>query len=196
MLSERRARRSVNVIRALAVLALASATAATAGTSSDTLKSSVPWWEKITVTMTGDGEPRSCKYESSLKASDPGACDVQSEAPAAGASSGASAASSGSKAELTRITFERQFLPGATRPGEANLNPGDTLLARQVLAINIDPAGAVKGCQVVAKSGDMLPDYGCKEAQAERFEANVKAAERQRQGFMTVLVYGHEEHVA
>lgn len=184
------------MIRALAALALASATAATAGTSTDILNSKVPWWEKVTVTMTGDGEPQSCSYESSLRGSDPNACDVKSDAPAATASPSKSASSGGSKSGITRITFERQFLPGLTQPGEASMTPGDTLLARQVLALHIDPAGAVKGCQVVAKSGDMTPEYGCDDAKTERFEANSKAASTQRQGFMTVLVYGHEEHVA
>jgi hypothetical protein len=180
------------VIRTLAALALASATAATAGTTSsaDTLKSNVPWWEKVTVTMTGDGQPASCSYESSLRSMDPSACDVKSEASAT------SDSKAGSKSELTRITFERQFLPGMTEPGETSMTPGDTLLARQVLAIHIDPAGVVKGCQVVARSGDLTPEYGCDEAKTERFEPNSKAAATHRQGFMTVLVYGHEEHVA
>ena len=44
------------MIRALAFLALASATAATAESSTDVLTSKVPWWEKVTVTMTGDAE--------------------------------------------------------------------------------------------------------------------------------------------
>jgi hypothetical protein len=180
------------VIRALAFLALASATAATAESSTDVLTSKVPWWEKVTVTMTGDGEPQSCSYESSLKGSDSNACDVKSDATATSASSRSSASS---KSELTRITFERQFVPGPTQPGEYSMTPGDTLLARQVLAIDIDPAGLVKGCQVVAQSGDLTPEYGCDDAKTEKFEPNSKAAANQRQGFMTVLVYGHEEQL-
>jgi hypothetical protein len=183
------------VIRALAFLALASATAAAAETSTDVLTSAVPWWEKVTVTMTGDGEPQSCSYESSLKGSDSNACDVKSEATTTSTSSSGSASSKGSKSELTRITFERQFIPGPTQPGETSMTPGDTLLARQVLAIDIDPAGAVKGCQVVAQSGDLTPDYGCDDAKTEKFEPNSKASANQRQGFMTVLVYGHEEQL-
>lgn len=180
------------MIRALAFLALASATAATAESSTDVLTSKVPWWEKVTVTMTGDGEPQSCSYESSLKGSDSNACDVKSDATATTASSRSSASS---KSELTRITFERQFIPGPTQPGESSMTPGDTLLARQVLAIDIDPAGLVKGCQVVAQSGDLTPEYGCDDAKTEKFEPNSKAAANQRQGFMTVLVYGHEEQL-
>jgi len=180
------------VIRALAFLALASATAATAESSTDVLTSKVPWWEKVTVTMTGDGEPQSCSYESSLKGSDSNACDVKSDATATSASSRSSASS---KSELTRITFERQFIPGPTQPGESSMTPGDTLLARQVLAIDIDPAGLVKGCQVVAQSCDLTPEYGCDDAKTEKFEPNSKAAANQRQGFMTVLVYGHEEQL-
>ena len=180
------------MIRALAFLALASATAATAESSTDVLTSKVPWWEKVTVTMTGDGEPQSCSYESSLKGSDSNACDVKSDATATSASSRSSASS---KSELTRITFERQFIPGPTQPGESSMTPGDTLLARQVLAIDIDPAGIVKGCEVVAQSGDLTPEYGCDDAKTEKFEPNSKAAANQRQGFMTVLVYGHEEQL-
>ena len=180
------------MIRALAFLALASATAATAESSTDVLTSKVPWWEKVTVTMTCDGEPQSCSYESSLKGSDSNACDVKSDATATSASSRSSASS---KSELTRITFERQFIPGPTQPGESSMTPGDTLLARQVLAIDIDPAGIVKGCQVVAQSGDLTPEYGCDDAKTEKFEPNSKAAANQRQGFMTVLVYGHEEQL-
>jgi hypothetical protein len=73
---------------------------------------------------------------------------------------------------------------------------GDTLLGSQVMALAIDGAGAVKGCQIVSKSGSMTPDYGCEEAKAERFEANAgQSAEQSLQGYMTILVYGHDEHV-
>jgi hypothetical protein len=67
------------------------------------------------------------------------------------------------------------------------------LLGKQVMALAIDAAGAVKGCKVVATGGEMTPEYGCTEAQTERFDTVASAP---RQGFMTVLVYGHEEHVA
>ena len=64
------------------------------------------------------------------------------------------------------------------------------------MALAIDSAGSVKGCKIVATGGDMTPDYGCKEATAERFEASAaKAASAGREGVMTILVYGHAEHV-
>lgn len=172
----------------IATLALAAATA----TQSPSLVSTVPWWEKVTVTVSGDGKPRSCKYESSLQGStDPGACEASGDASSIGASS------SGSKEEVTRITFERQYTPGVAQPGEAKLEVGDTMLGRQVMALAIDAAGAVKGCRVVEKSGALTPDYGCEEARAEKFEASAgKSAGPHRQGFMTIMVYGHAEHVA
>jgi hypothetical protein len=171
----------------IATLALAAA----AATPTPSLVSTAPWWEKVTVTVSGDGKPRACRYESSQPSSDPGACDVSGSASAIGASS------SGSKEEVTRITFERQFIPGGTQPGEAKMEIGDTLLGRQVMALAIDSAGAVKGCRVVEKSGDMTPDYGCDEARAEMFEASAgKSAAPHRQGYMTIMVYGHAEHVA
>ena len=49
---------------------------------------------------------------------------------------------------------------------------------------------------VVAKPGDMTPSYGCDEAQAEKFEGSAgRAASQQRQGYMMVIVSGHEEQV-
>ena len=64
------------------------------------------------------------------------------------------------------------------------------------MALAIDAAGSVKGCKIVSPPGDMTPDYGCKEAAAEKFEASAaKAAPRRREGYMTILVYGHAEHV-
>jgi hypothetical protein len=42
----------------------------------------------------------------------------------------------------------------------------------------------------------MTPDYGCKDAAAEKFEASAaKATATGREGVMTILVYGHAEHV-
>ena len=66
------------------------------------------------------------------------------------------------------------------------------------MALAIDGAGAVKGCRVVSTAGSLPPQYGCDEASAERFEASAKDAHAQappRAGYMTVLVYGHSEHV-
>jgi hypothetical protein len=172
----------------LAALVLAAASSA----QTPALISTAPWFEKVTVTLSGDGKAQSCKYETNLRTPAGNACEVTGGGKDL-ATSTSSPSSSGSKEELTRITFERQFLPGLAQPGEANMQPGDTLLGKQVMALAIDAAGAVKGCKVVATGGEMTPEYGCTEAQTERFDTVASAP---RQGFMTVLVYGHEEHVA
>ena len=73
---------------------------------------------------------------------------------------------------------------------------GNMLLGQQVMSLSIGAKGAVDGCQVVASSGDMKPTYGCKEASAEKFQAGVRTGEpASRQAYMTILVYGHSEHV-
>lgn len=171
----------------LAALAVAAATA----TQSPALMSSAPWWERVTVTLSGDGNAHSCTYETSLRAAAANACEVSGGGKAFAASS----KGSGSKEEITRITFERKFVPGVATPGNASLQPGDTLLGQQVMALAIDGAGAVQACKIVARTGDMTPEYGCDEAKTEKFEASA-ASEQHRLGFMTVAVYGHEEHVA
>lgn len=193
------------MIRAFAALALLTASslsvAATSGptiksaeksASGDVLQSSSPWWEKVTVTIAGNGEAQSCRWESSLQPNASESCDV---AGAKAASTGAS--SHTSNEQLTRITFERRFSPGAT-PASDKLEVGDTLLGRQDLALAIDAQGQVKGCRIVSASGDMTPDYGCTEAQAERFQAsagNAHETASAREGTMSILVYGHAEHV-
>jgi hypothetical protein len=185
---ERRARRSVHVIRAVAALALISASAHSAAT----LNPADAWWEKVTVTIAGDGKPSACTYETSRSPAAAKQCDV--DGSAAGMEPGGSSAA---KDEFTRLTFERRFQPGTMDPSDgAALQPGDTLLGRQVLALAIDAAGAVKGCKIVAASGDMTPSYSCKDAAAEHFEASAKrTGTPARQGYMTILVYGHSEHV-
>jgi hypothetical protein len=183
-------------VRKIAALVLASAASALAATasasSSDTLVSSVPWWERVTVTITGDGKPESCRYETSLDPAAGEACDVD-----ASQASVARRASSG-RGELTKITFERRFSPGIT-PVKANLQTGDTLLGGQVMALAIDAKGAVKDCRIVSQAGAMRPEYGCDDAAAERFQASVSAAAGkqapEREGYMTILVYGHAEHM-
>jgi hypothetical protein len=169
----------------LALLALAAASA----TSSPALMSSAPWWEKVTITIAGDGNPQSCRYESSRRAQSAQSCEVDS-----GAATGAGGHSASDL--LTRITFERRFSPGAA-PASGALEPGDKLIGQQVVALAIVSRGAVSGCKVVATSGEMTPEYGCDDASAERFEASAKrsAAAEPKRGYMTVLVYGHEEHV-
>lgn len=168
----------------LAALALAATSAAT---PTPALDSTASWWEKITVTMSGDGKAQSCRYESSLNKTDN--CDVVGGTPAAKGSS----ADAGE--QFTKITFERRFSPAGTEMDMSKLHPGDTLLGGQVMALAIDATGAVKGCSVVAASGGMKPDYGCEEATAEKFAAST-GANQSRQGFMTILVYGHSEELA
>lgn len=152
---------------------------------------SSPWWEKITVTISGDGKPQSCRFESSIKPASN--CDVvgKEAAEAASSSSGPSA-----KAEYTRITFERRFQPGA-QPKADNVSPGETLLGGQVMALGIDPRGLVKACKIVSEAGSIKPEYGCEQAKTEHFEASAVSprAAAEREGYMTVVVYGHSEHV-
>jgi len=177
------------VFRALAALAVASASAHPA----PTLTSSVPWWERVTVTVSDDGNTQSCRYESSLKPRNSASCDVVSGSSAVTKT----AATSGTKDQYTRITFERRFSPGA-KPDMAALQPGETLLGGQMLALAIDGKGSVKDCRVVQRSGSLPPQYGCDEASTERFEASAAAARpnaAEREGYMTVIVYGHSEHV-
>ena len=124
----------------VAALVLAAASAA----QTPALVSSAPWWEKVTVTLRGDGKAQSCKYETSLSIAASNACEVSGEAKGFSASSDGS----GSKEELTRITFERRFAPGVAAPADANLQPGDTLLGKQVMALAIDRAGPSKAARL------------------------------------------------
>jgi hypothetical protein len=172
----------------LKLIALAAAAATT--TTSPALVSTAPWWEKVTVTVSGDGDPRSCHYESSQTSAGAQHCAVEGNAAAL------SPSGSGTKDEFTSITFERRFSPTA-KPDKGGVQPGDTLLGGQVMALAIDAAGAVRGCRVVASAGEMTPDYGCDEAKAERFQASASEdAAAPRQGYLTVLVYAHAENVA
>ena len=175
------------MIRAIAALALASASAH----STATLTSSVPWWERVTVTVTDEGKAQSCRYETSLQPKATQDCSVS------GGEASATTQGSGAKDQYTSITFERRFTPGAT-PRTQSLQPGETLLGGQVMALAIDGHGAVKGCKVVATTGGVTPDYGCDEATAERFEASAgstRATAPEREGYMSVIVYGHPEHM-
>lgn len=174
----------------LAALAVAAASTA----SSPDLVSNASWWEKVTVTIAGDGEPAACQYQTSHAAGAASQCDV-TDAPTSPAASKAAKSPTGANDQFTRITFERRFVPGITQPAQLNLQPGDTLLGGQVMALAIDEAGAVKGCRVVAKAGSVTPDYGCDEVEAEKFQASAGQAAAP-QGFMTILVYGHQENVA
>ena len=175
------------MFRAFAALALASATAH----PSPSLNPNSPWWERVTVTVSDDGQTQSCRYESSSRPENSQDCAaVGAQATLSKASS-----SSGQKDEVTRITFERRYSPTA-KPDLTALQPGETLLGGQVMALAIDRAGAVKNCRIVATSGSVTPQYGCDEAATEHFEANAGAtATAGHEGFMTILVYGHSEHV-
>ena len=167
-----------------------SASAAAPTDSSSTLVSAAPWWEKVTVTIGGDGKPEACRYETSLAAAKDENCDVGSDQAALASKASAD------KGELTRITFERRFTPGEA-PGKPKMQIGDTLLGGQVMALAIDGKGAVKNCRIVAASGDMRPEYGCDDASAEKFQASYGAGRKapEREGYMTILVYGHSEHM-
>jgi len=179
----------------VASAAAVAATGATATTqtspssSSDSLVSSAPWWERVTVTLDGDGKPEACRYETSLAPATAEDCDVDS-----GQAAVASHVSS-TKGEVTRITFERRFNPGAA-PAKPAMKTGDTLLGGQIMSLAIDPHGAVKNCRVVAASGEMKPEYSCDDAQAEKFQASVGGPQKElHEGYMTILVYGHTEHM-
>src|SRR4051794_13462999 len=134
-----RVRRSCSMLTLLAALAMSPvATAAT-----DSQLPAAPWWERITVTVSGDGQSQGCLYQSSTgeRSSE---CTVE-DAAAATTSSEHSATGG---AELTRITYERRFTPGAVTPADFSVQAGDTLLGREVMALAIDGRGSVKACQV------------------------------------------------
>lgn len=181
------------MIRAIAALALASASTQLTATSTTPLASTSPWWERVTVSVTDDGKAQGCKYETSLgggKASD---CSVTGDQ----ASATKASSSSGPKDKITRITFERRFTPSAM-PVAPAMQPGDMLLGGAVMALAIDGKGAVERCKVVSTSGSVTPQYGCDEASAERFDAGAADPHLRapaREGYMTILVYGHSEHV-
>lgn len=149
-----------------------------------------PWWEKITVTMDGEGTQKSCKYESSTRSEKPDDCAGLDASLDSGESVDPAPAS-----ELMTLTFERRFSPGSKAPADAQLKPGEILLGRKVMALAIDPSGKVKSCDIVITSGDVPPDYSCKDASSERFADAGKGMAADRQGFFTILIYGHSEHV-
>lgn len=156
------------------------------------------WWEKVTIKMTGDGEAQGCQYTTSRAVKTDGAdCKVEKEASSVAAQAASSPSEAAAKdGTTTTITFERRFTPGTTLPSEASLQAGEKLLGKEVMALAIDHAGKVSGCRVVDTTGDTGVAYGCDEAAAEKFEtAAAASAGEHRLGFMTILVYGHNEHV-
>lgn len=147
-----------------------------------------PWWEKVTVTMDGDGTPKACEYQSSTKP------EAAADCALVGADFGdkQSDAAMG-KDQYLKLTFERRFSPGATAPAAPPLQTGDTLLGSEMMALAISAKGKVTGCKIVASTGDMPPDYSCDDASAEQFADSGKGAAGAREGFMSVRIYGHSE---
>jgi len=154
------------------------------------LESSLPWWERITVTVDDKGRQHSCHYEASLSGGGARICDkAMADSVEAG--------SSGQAGVLSRVTFERRFTPGGQLLESGSLQPGDTLLGRQVMFLTFDSAGAIASCKMVETSGDAAPTYDCEEAKKEQFRAQANAAGgAARQAFMTILAYGHTEEIA
>jgi hypothetical protein len=156
---------------------------------------STAWWERVTVKMTGDGEAKNCQYSTSRAGAAAPDCKVVGAGLTPQAAS--SATPSSAKDAVTTITFERRFSPGGAAPNDAGLAAGEKLLGKEVMALAIDHAGKVSGCRVVDTSGETGLAYGCDEATGETFEASAAATSTtdHRLGFMTILVYGHNEHV-
>ena len=173
------------MFRAIAALALASASTQ----SPATLTSTAPWWERVTILVADDGQAKSCRFESSLEPKGGKDCTVD-------ATQASTAKGSGAKDQFTRLTFERRFTPGA-KPDLDKLQPGETMLGGRLMALAIDAKGAVENCRIVATSGSVAPQYGCADLKAERFEASVGGgtSTEPREAYMSIVVYGHSEHV-
>ena len=156
---------------------------------SSLLESSVPWFERITVTVDDQGKQRACRYQSSLMLGGPKPCDesMASTVPAtAKAGTGV----------YSKLTFERRFSP-APKLDSGRLGTGDKLLAQQVLFLTINADGSIAACRVVGRAGDMMPAYGCDEARTEQFRVPASTSSTAiREAFMTIFVYGHQEHFA
>jgi hypothetical protein len=168
-------------VLSFAAIALAAASAAT----TPSLMSNSPWWEKITYIYDDNGSHRSCAYETNLAIDPTEACDVAN----------APAKETGGSGVMTKITFERRFTPGAP-PEIEKLQPGDKLLGGLMMMVAFDKNGAVRGCSVVAETGDAKPEYGCEQVREEKFQASATVgAQSSSHGFLTVIVYGHEEEL-
>jgi len=167
----------LRLIVPLSLIALPAIASAAAPLPSDS------WWEKVTIRMTGGGEAQGCQYQTNRPASSGADCKV------VGGSMSAQPASTSDG--YTAITFERRFNLGEA-PGDSAIQQGEKLLGKKVMALAIDGTGGVSGCRVVDLSGDTGLTYGCEEASNEKFAASGSA---NRHGFMTILAYGHNEHV-
>ena len=164
------------------------AAALAASTPSPVLEASVPWWERITVTVDDKGEQQSCRYEASHAPAGAKTCDE-----ATAASVGASGKSP--QGRYSKVTFERRFSPGG-QLDSGQLGPGDTLLGRKVMFLTIDANGSIESCKVVASTGDLAFQYNCDEARKEQFRVAASAEPGAHQAFMTILAYGHTEQIA
>lgn len=166
------------------------AAALAASTPAPLLEASMPWWERITVTVDDKGAQQSCQYHSSLSPTGAEACDDDM------AASVKPRAAQGRIGVYSKLTFERRFSPGA-KLDSGRLQTGDKLLGQQVMFLTIGADGSIDSCRVVGTSGDMLPAYGCEEAKSEQFRAQPSPpSEAPRQAFMTIMVYGHQEQIA
>jgi hypothetical protein len=173
----------------LAFFAVALA-ASTSAPATPALDASVPWFERITVTLDDKGAQKSCKYQYSL--SPTGVEDCDKDMAAGVAPKGAK----GQDGVYSKLTFERRFSPGS-KLDNGKLPTGDKLLGQQVMFLTIDAKGEIQACKVLATSGDLLPAYDCDQAKTEQFKVAASApSEAPRQAFMTVTVYGHQEQIA
>lgn len=161
-----------------------------ASASSPPLEASIPWFERIRVTIDHKGKQQACTYQFSLSPTGAEVCDK------AVASTIPTMKGNASTGVFSKLTFERRFSPGGKiDPGK--LQAGDKLLGQQVMFLTIGSDGAIASCRIVGTSGEMVPSYGCAEAKAEQFRvaaSTLPAAPRQ--AFMTIMVYGHQEQIA
>lgn len=151
------------------------------------LETAVPWWERITVVVDDKGQQQSCRYERSISPRVAEPCD---KAIAASINT----VGGGTAGVFTKMTYERRFSP-AGKLDSGRLQPGDTLLGRQVMYLTFDASGAISSCKVVAASG-ASPHYDCDQVKKEQFRPAAGPAPAARQAFMTVLAYGHTEAIA
>ncbi|HVL29573.1 MAG TPA: hypothetical protein VM326_02490 [Sphingomicrobium sp.] len=159
-----------------------------AASTSAPLEASMPWWERISVTVDDKGKQQSCSYQSSRLPTGPCDEEMASTLPAIRAKGGPGL--------YSKLTFERRFSPGA-RLDSGRLQPGDKLLGQQVMHLTFGADGTIASCKVVGRSGEMIPAYDCDEVKAEVFRASTGASPKAPlQAFMTILVYGHQEQIA
>ena len=125
----------------------AAATALSAG-SGQLLPAQSSWWERVDVTLSGNGATQTCEFTASHARAEH--CDA--------VKASVSEAASPASAQLTKLTFERKFIPGDRAPGSVETDVGDTLIAAHMMELSIDASGAVSHCQVIASAGDERPE--------------------------------------